>query len=486
MDSLGNEVFYGLDFGTTNSSLSILDSGKNKLLPIDSHTNKPEVARSALYFYPRTLKISNKVNKEQLSSNTFMHNQIWYEGEERMCVGSEAVSIYLKDNRNRHKGITRKIYTGKYNNVILYNTPSGKVITGDIPEYYEEIDFGTGRLFHALKTALKAPSFKGSRIFGKEYSLEEMISIFVANLKQEADQYTKRNVKRIVCGRPVQFSSNSAADKAAQDRLEKAIKLAGFDHVTFEFEPVAAAKYYLSKYPSSGKKVMVFDFGGGTFDTTIMEGIQDSKEKKFNILATDGVYIGGDLLNSDIFYHKLGHLFGSQTKFGDKQMSLPSHIIAGLQSWFGIPNLNNPSDINFLTETVRYKNSDIKTIDWLLHLIQKNLGFEMYEAIELAKKELTNNSSARIVFKDLPIDVDVEITRDEFEEIIKPRVLSVKNTVENTLKIANLNPSDIDVVVRTGGSSLIPVVENMLVQMFGKDKVVEFDPFTSVAGGLLI
>lgn len=472
---------YGLDFGTTNSSLSTLVDGESVLLPIDIKANNKGVARSALYFYPRTLVISNKVNPEQLESQTFMKDQIWYEGEERISIGTEAVNTYLADNKSRHKGIKRKVYTGEYKNVILYTTESGKVVTIDVPDYYEEIDFGTGRLFHALKTALKSPSYKGVRVFGKWYSLEEMIGLLVNTLKKTADNLRGDEIKSVVCGRPVSFSIDPTADKAAQDRLEKAIRAAGFDEVRFEFEPVAAAKYYLSRFPSKGKKVLVFDFGGGTFDTTIMEM---KSADDFRILATDGVYIGGDLLNSDIFYHKLGKLFGTEVKFGEKQISMPGHIITGLRSWFGIPNLNNPDDINFLTGEARYKCNDLQALDWLLHLIQKNLGFEMYEAIEVAKKQLTYSDSARIVFKDEPIDIDVEITKEEFEKIIKPRVDAVRNTVLSTLKKANLNPEEIEVVVRTGGSSLIPIFENMLIDMFGKDRVVEFDPFTSVAAGL--
>lgn len=472
---------YGLDFGTTNSSLSTLIDGKSALLPIDPAADNRGVARSALYFYPRKLMISNKVNPEQLESHTFMHNQIWYEGEEKIITGAKAVSTYLNDNKSRHKGIKRKIYTGEYKTVILYTTPSGKVITQDVPDYYEEIDFGTGRLFHALKTALKSPSFKGARVFGQQYSLEEMIGKFVNDLKKVADTISGSEVKSVVCGRPVSFSMNPAADKEAESRLEKAIKLAGFDEVKFEFEPVAAAKYYLSRFPSEGKKVLVFDFGGGTFDTTVMEN-----DNGFKILATDGVYIGGDLLNSDIFYHKLSKYFGSEVRFGEKQLEMPGHIITGLRSWFGIPNLNNPDDINFLTGEVKYKNTDPEAIEWLLHLIQKNLGFEMYEAIEVAKKELTFKDKTRIVFKDSPIDIDVEFTREEFEAIIEPRVNAVRKTVMNTLAKADISPAEIGVVVRTGGSSLIPVVENMLVELFGTEKVVEFDPFTSVAAGLAL
>lgn len=474
-------MVYGLDFGTTNSSISVFKDGHSVLLPIDYEAISRSVLRSALYFYPKKLIISNKVTKEQLQTHTFFANQISYEGETKTLIGESAVMAYLNDNKSRHPGIKRKIYTGKIHNMILYITPSGKQVTGDVPDYYEEIDYGTGRLFHALKTALKSEVYKGSIIFGTKYSLEELIGLLVKQMKDRADKLTGSVSDTVVCGRPVYFSTDPVKDKAAQDRLESAIREAGFNHVQFVNEPVAAAKYYFSTCQEKNKKILVFDFGGGTFDTTIV----DSKDG-FNVLATDGVYIGGDLLNSDIFYHKLGKYFGTEITFGEREISLPGHIITALRSWYGIPNLNNPNDIGFLTGDVRYKNSDIDAIDRLLHLIQKNLGFEIYEAIEIAKKKLTNNSSSRIIFKDGPIDINVEITREEFEKIIEPRVEEVKKCIERTLAKAGLESNDIDVVVRTGGSSLIPVFENMLNDIFGNEKVTEFDPFTSVAAGLSV
>lgn len=474
---------YGLDFGTTNSSISILKDGKPTLLPIDTSALNQAVLRSALYFFPRKFIVSNKVAPEQLHSQTFKADQFHYEGEVKTLIGTEAVSTYLNDNKLRHSGIKRKFYTGKIiPNVILWTNPySGKVYTADVPEYYEEIDFGTGRLFHALKSALKSPLFKGNRVFGNYYELEQLIGILLSQVKRRADELVGAKIDSVVCGRPVVFSTDSAKDKAAENRLLEAVRQAGFKDIKFEFEPVASAKYYLSRSKEQKQKIFVFDFGGGTLDTTIMEN-----DNGYKVIATDGVYIGGDLLNSDIFYHKLGEYFGTDVTWGDKQLSLPINISTALQSWYGIPNLNNPRDIGFLTGDIKYKCSDPQAIERLLHLIQKNLGFEVYEAIENAKKQLTKSASAFITFRDDPININIEITKAEFETMIQPRVDEVRKIVLRTIEKSGIKSEEIAVVVRTGGSSLIPIFEKMLADVFGADKVVEFDPFTSIAAGLVL
>ena len=474
---------YGLDFGTTNSSISVLKDGKPYLFPIDEFASSPEVIRSALYFFPRKFVAHHNVTKEQLQSNTFKADQFHYEGEVKTLLGTSAVNTYLNDNKSRHSGIKRKIYTGKIiRDIPFFVTQGGTMVLTSAPEFYEEIEYGTGRLFHALKTALKSPLFKGNRIFGNYYELEQLIGLLISQAKRKADNFMGEKVDSVVCGRPRFFSTDPQKDKAAEDRLRNSLTQAGFRNIKFQYEPVAAARYYISKNENSDQKVFVFDFGGGTLDTTIME----KSPNGYEVTATDGVYIGGDLLNSDIFYHKLGVFFGTQLTWGDRNLPMPTNIIDSLRSWYGIPNLNNQRDIGFLTGDIRYHNSDLPAVERLLHLVQKNLGFEIYEAIELAKKNLTYQESSRIVFSDGPIDIDIEIKKVEFEEIIKPRIDEVRKTILRTLESAKLDPNEINVVVRTGGSSLIPAFERMLVDIFGSNRITQFDPFTSVAAGLAL
>jgi len=472
----------GLDFGTTNSSLSLLADGKITLLPIDEFAQKPEVVRSALYFYPQKLIIANSATDAQIKSNTFNIDQISYEGTAKTLFGQKAVKTYLHDNKYRQEGKLRKIYTGRTFELITWINPySGRIYKEDVPEVLEEIDYGIGRLFHALKTALKSSYYKGSTVFGKYYSLGELIGMFVANIKKRAESILNEKIEELVVGRPVFFSEDLEKDKVAQKRLESGIKNAGIKNVSFEYEPIGAAKYFVHEKPNIQGNILVFDFGGGTLDTTLI----NVTNEKFKVLVNDGVYIGGDLFNSDVFINKLGKYFGTEIKWGDKKQPMPSRFINALASWFSIPNLNNAEDIRML-ENIKRQCNDPDAIDRLLYLIKTNLSFEIYEAIETAKKQLSSQEKSVITYNDGTLDFEIEITKSEFQKIIKPRMDEIKETIMRTLEKVNLKPKDISAVVATGGSSSLPIVKSMLSDIFGGEKINFFELFTSIAAGLVL
>lgn len=490
---------YGLDFGTTNSAIAIEENGVGRVLNIDLQAIDPRVIRTLLYFLRREMVFDKHVPPERIEKNEFFQKEISYEGEQKLLIGEEAVEKYLEDNKDRKPGKRLKIYTG--NLVMATGAQSGDPVL----EYYEEIDYGIGRFMQALKTALKSPMYKGTAIFGKFYTLEEMVSLFIKQVKYQADNITGENIDSVVVGRPVHFSLDAQKDQAAQERLEKALRLAGFKNITFEYEPVGAAKQFLAsqRLPHSVRNdpsethvlpnndvtaseetkqslVFVFDFGGGTLDTAIVKSGENPQ-----VLAADGVYIGGDLLNADIMQHKLWNYFGANATWGEHQLTMPEYIYEAFDSWFSLPNLNNPIIMNALAD-VRYKHSNSDALDRLIYLIKSNLGFDIYEAIERAKIKLSSVHETNIVFESGPIKIDHKITREEFEKIIEPRVKEVQETVFRTLQKAEVEPSQIDVVVRTGGSSLIPVFENILAKIFGKEKIKQFETFTSIAAGLAL
>ncbi len=492
---------YGLDFGTTNSSIAIADGESGKVLEVDLKAGDPRVVRSMLYFNRREIQYKPHVNRVKIQNNTFEVGDYDWVGEFHPLIGQSAIEQYLAENKHRTAGTKRTIFTGRIISTETMQEVKGGA--GAVREYYEEMDYGVGRLMQALKTALKSAYYKGTTVFGQYYTLEELIATFLTELKKKADEQTGEEITSVVCGRPVHFLNNPDKDANVQKRLEEGLRKAGFKDIEFEYEPVAAAKQFIGQIKSGvlsekdesdsdnslldsrlrgndSSYVLVFDFGGGTLDTAIVK-----TGEKSQVLAVDGVYIGGDLLNADIMRAKLWGYFGSKAIWGDYNLAMPTHIYETLQSWFSIPNLNNP-DMMDQFERLKYKNSDVEGLERLIYLIKANLGFNLYESIERAKKHLSFYETSRIVFKEGIIEIDVEISKTEFEAIIQPRVDEIRETVMKTLTTAGLKPEQIDVVVRTGGSSLIPVFEKMLVDIFGKEKIRQFETFTSIAGGLAL
>lgn len=466
---------YGLDFGTTNSSIAVEENGVGKVLQIDAKATDQRVVRTLLYFNRREIEYAPYVSEAKIKQNIFEPGDYKYVGEFHPLIGQAAVNQYLKENKNRTQGIKRILFTGR-----MISAQSLMVVSGGadaVREYFEEIDYGTGRLIQGIKTALKARFYKGTTVFGQFMSLEDLVAIYIKEIRNIADTLVVQDVDEVICGRPVHFSDDPDKDKAAQDRLEEGLRQAGFKKITFQFEPIAAAHQFIAQSGKKANTVFVFDFGGGTLDTAIVKGEQ--------VLAADGVYIGGDLLNADIVKAKLWSYFGADARYGEHQLHMPTHIFEALGSWFALPNMNNPETLQ-LFERLRYKNNDYKALDRYLYLIRANVGFQLYEAIENAKKKLSVEDRAQIIFKDGPIEIDIEITKQEFEEIIKPRVDEIRGVVLRTLDKAKVKPEQIDVVVRTGGSSLIPIFEKMLVDIFGKQKIQQFETFTSIAAGLAL
>ena len=120
----------------------------------------------------------------------------------------------------------------------------------------------------------------------------------------------------------------------------------------------------------------------------------------------------------------------------------------------------------------------------IFDLLYGGQAFNFWSAIEGAKKQLSLSDWTRLTFRQGAIDVDVRISKSEFEELIDPEIRRVRLCIESALDQASLSPRDIDVVIRTGGSSLLPLFNDMLGDLFGAARVERRPTFTSVAAGL--
>ena len=344
----------------------------------------------------------------------------------------------------------------------------------------EEKGSGGGRLMLSIKTLLPDAKFDYTLVTGHgRLAPEDLAGKFLTSLKQFAEKQFGQEFEGVVLGRPVNFN------EIAVERLEKAARIAGFKEVVFWLEPVAAALGYEVTAPND-ELICVVDIGGGTSDVCVIETSAKrslSANRLTDIKAVGGVYLAGDELSARIMQEKLAPRFGAGSTFQSlgKTLPFPAHLIYKITKWHRINLLNNIND----KETIRtiYPYSDRpEDVERLLNLINRQYGFELFGAIDAAKKHLSEHEHSIVKFN--PLDLHEKISVKEFEEVITEIVEKIENSIYDVLSAANVKPPDISRVLLTGGTSQVPLIYKMVVKIFGAEKILRPDYFSSVATGL--
>jgi hypothetical chaperone protein len=436
----------GLDFGTTNSSAAVYHDGKTQLVPIDPSNSAPEVLRSALF--------------------------IGRDG--RVFLGREAIDRYTQGNVGREI-----VYERAHLGQIEMTFADIGTIKQDV---YVNVDANApGRLFLSIKMALPDSSYTGTRVFGTRWTVEELIAAMLLRIKQRVEQAAGEAVDEMVIGRPVHYASEQRGDDIAVARMQAAAELAGLRAVRFLPEPTAAALHFAAQSRAAGN-VLVFDFGGGTLDVTIMRVAAD---RTHEVLATDGVPVGGDLLDRRIVMGKLQRHFGAGAELGPRRLPLPAFLLEHLDGWQSIVEMHNPRTLDLIDEAIRTGDRP-KQLRALRCMVRENYGLPLYEMVEGSKRRLSEEERVELSMDVSEIHFRQPLERWDFERLIGPDLRAVESCLKRAIASAGLEPAQIDNVVRTGGSSRIPRFVQLLRDTFPRAAIVEQDVFTSVASGLAL
>jgi hypothetical chaperone protein len=340
---------------------------------------------------------------------------------------------------------------------------------------------GIARFLQSIKSHLASSSFDDTSIFGKRFKLEELIGVYLRAMRAAAPVDLGR---RAVVGRPVRYwgAETPADDERAVTRMRAALALAGFDDVTFAYEPVAAAHAYATRLDRD-ELVLIADLGGGTSDFSV---VAVGPGRGAQVWATSGVALAGDAFDARVVDHVIAPPLGKGTRYRVElggEAPVPSWIYNSLRRWHQLSLLKSPQTTQLL-ERIAAGALAPEKISRLLHVVEDDLGLPLHTSIEASKLALSRAERAAFEFARPGVRISDEIARAAFDGWIEPELDAIDGAIGEALAAAGVTEKEIDRVFATGGSSLVPAVRGRLAARFGGARLVGGEELTSVAAGL--
>jgi hypothetical chaperone protein len=353
-----------------------------------------------------------------------------------------------------------------------------------------------GRFLQSLKSHLASRHLDETYVFGWKFKLEELVAILLRDLRAAARAQLGDPGEAVLLGRPVHFAAgpeghvDEEGDARALARLTEAARLAGFAHVEFEYEPVAAA-YEYERSLDHDELVLIGDFGGGTSDFCLVRlgpGARRAGERRESILGVDGVPVAGGAFDGRIVRALVAPRLGlgslRRSEHG-KTLPMPSWLYGRLERWEDVSFLATPATLDTMRQ-LRFQALEPTKIDSLIRLVEDDLGYLLYEAVERTKLALSEHERARFEFRELPRLIVQDVERTEFESWVRDRLERLAVCVDRLLSSSGVAAAEVDRVFLTGGSSLVPSVRALFLERFGEERLRGGEELTTVARGLAL
>ncbi|WP_336485287.1 Hsp70 family protein [Methylobacterium nigriterrae] len=346
-----------------------------------------------------------------------------------------------------------------------------------------------GRLMRSLKSVLGSSLLEETTPVGRRrVRFREVIARYLAAVKAHAESAVGDSLDTVVHGRPVHFvDGDPDGDRRAEDALREIARSIGFRHVSFQYEPIAAALDYEQRVRAE-EIALIADIGGGTSDFSIVRLSPERharSDRASDILANDGVRIGGTdfdrMLSLGSVMPLLG--LGSPMKRGD--LAVPSAYFHDLATWSSINRLYNPKTLREIEET-RRDASRPELLDRLCAVIESERGHSLAMAVEGAKIAVSESGGARLDLDWMEPGLSTEIDRGRLVAQTGDLSRRIAERIGRCLRQAGIDAAEVDALFLTGGSTGLPHLRAALTACLPAARVVEGDTFGSVGTGLTL
>src|SRR5271168_2346772 len=332
----------GIDFGTTNSSVALADRGQIELVRFLRRGGETESFRSVLYL-------------ERVRQDGHLRIGSW--------TGPTAIEHYLDAEKK-------------------------------------------GRLIQSLKSYLSSSNLTGTEILGRHFSFENLISRILTDLRLNAERQFGVEVRYAMVGRPVRFvGAETEEDEAfAVERLRRAFELAGYERIDFAMEPVAAAYAYEATLDHD-ELILIGDFGGGTSDFSLLRvgpEIRSRGRSPQDLLGNSGLGLAGDAFDARIVRKLVSPELGAGTLLNPASKMLPAvpaWIYSNLERWHYLSFLRT-RNVSHILKTAKARAMEPEKVAALITLIEEDLGFQLHQAVQRLKFELSSAETAEFRFID--------------------------------------------------------------------------------------
>jgi hypothetical chaperone protein len=342
-----------------------------------------------------------------------------------------------------------------------------------------------GRLLRALKSLLGSPLMDEHTAVG-ERSMRyfDIVVLFFKELKRRCEAHAGQPLTHAMLGRPVHFvDDNPERDALAQETLGRAAREAGFTHIAYQLEPIAAALDYEQRV-SRETVALVVDIGGGTSDfTTIrLNPLRSAQaDRTGDILATTGVHIGGTdfdrLLDLSTVMPHLGY-----RHIGTGNRPVPSSVFLDLSTWHLIHQAYTRKALHFAKE-LWTDFSDQTLHKRLMATLEGQYGHRLLAEVEAAKIACSVSGEDAAVALDFLDDHSApHITADGMCSALQDAVAQVVRCAQEC--VARAGRAQVDVVYLTGGSSALRPLVAALRMAMPQATLVSGNQFGGVAAGL--